>query len=366
MPLLDGRTLSVTRTLCVLLITAAFVYGARRTLLAFLLAVFFAYLVSPLVSRIERWRAVSRGSRALAIAEVYVILALIIAGVAFGFGPTIADDGRKLIASAPRLLQRLGSGEIVRQIGSSRGWSYETQVRVEHFLAQHNDTILSWIKQFGLQVGTVVAQSFWFFLIPILAIPFLNNAPAIVEFIFRALRLRPQARTFSEVVLQDVHSMAANYIRVQLLLAGMAMVAYTVVLAASRVQYGVVLGITAGILEFIPMIGPIVGAVLILSVAFVTGFHHILLLVLFLGCWRVLQDYFSSPRLMHDQVQLDPFVVIFAVLAGGEIAGFLGVFLSIPIAATIRIVWRSWRSYYEKARVPLQENDLGGPEEKAA
>lgn len=366
MPLLDGKTLSVTRTVCVLFITAAFIYGARHTLLAFLLSIFFAYLVSPLVSRVERWRAISRGSRALAIAEVYVILALVIAGVAIGFGPTVAADGRKLISSAPSLLQRLGSGEIVHQIGSTRGWSYETQVRVEHFLAQHKDTILSWIKQFGLQVGAVVAQSFWFFLIPILAIPFLNNAPAIVEFIFRALRLRPQARTFSEVVLQDVHSMAANYIRVQLLLAGMAIVAYTVVLAASRVQYGVVLGITAGILEFIPMIGPIVGAVLILSVAFVTGFHHILLLVLFLGCWRVLQDYFNSPRLMHDQVQLDPFVVIFAVLAGGEIAGFLGVFLSIPIAATIRIVWRSWRSYYEKARPPLQENDLAGPQKKAA
>jgi predicted PurR-regulated permease PerM len=99
-----------------------------------------------------------------------------------------------------------------------------------------------------------------------------------------------------------------------------------------------------------------IGAVLILGVAFLTGFHHILLLVLFLGCWRLLQDYFNSPRLMRDQVQLHPFVVIFAVLAGAEIAGFLGVFLSIPIAATVRIIWRSWRTYYERV-TPTQVDD---------
>jgi predicted PurR-regulated permease PerM len=270
-----------------------------------------------------------------------------------------------LISAAPSLLEKLGSGEIVHKIASTRGWSYETQLRAERFLAQHRDIILSWVKQFGLQVGAVVTQSFWIFLIPILAIPFLKDAPEIVEVVFRALRLRPQARTFAEVVLQDVHTMAANYIRAQMLLAGFAMVAYTVVLAASRVQYGVVLGVIAGMLEFIPMVGPAIGAALILGVAFLTGFHHILLLVLFLGCWRLLQDYFNSPRLMRDQVQLPPFVVIFAVLAGGEIAGFLGVFLSIPAAATIRIVWRSWRTYYERDAT-LKSDPVAASRMKAA
>lgn len=364
MPILDPRTLRVARTIFVLFIAAAFIYGARHTLLAFLLAIFFAYLVSPLVSWVEGWHAVSRGSRALAITEVYVILALVITGIVLGLGPYIVSDGRQLISAAPSLLQKLGSGEIVHQIGSTRGWSYETQVRAEHFLAEHRHTVLSWIKQFGLQVGAVLAQSFWILLVPILAIPFLNDAPEIVEFIFRTVRLRPNARTFAEVVLQDVHSMAANYIRAQMILAGLAIVAYTVVLGASRVQYGIALGVTAGILEFIPMIGPIVGAALILGVSFLTGFHHILLLVLFLGCWRLLQDYFNSPRLMHDQVQLQPFVVIFAVLAGGEIAGFLGVFLSIPIAATVRIVWRSWHTYYEQSQ--LKSSPPSNPQIRAA
>ena len=253
MPILDPRTVSVARTLLILALLVLFVYGARHTLIACLMAIFFAYLVSPLVSRVERWRRISRGSRALAIAEVYVILALIVTALILGIGPRVAADGRQLISAAPSLFDKLGSGEIVHKIGFTRGWSYETQVRAEHLLVEHKDAVLAWIKQFGLQVGALVAQVFWIVLIPILAIPFLKDAPEIVEFIFSALRLRPQARTFAEVVLQDVNSMAANYIRTQLTLAALAIVAYTVVLVALGMQYGIVLGVVGGALEFIPV-----------------------------------------------------------------------------------------------------------------
>lgn len=365
MPILDQRTLSIARTLFILAVAALFLYAVRHTLIAFLMGIFFAYLISPLVSRVQLWRPISRGSRALAIAEVYLILALVAVGTVISIGPSFADDGRQLLSAVPTLLEQHTPWTIVHRIGSTRGWSYQTQLHIEHFLAQHRDTISSWVKQFGLQVGGVLAHSFWILLIPILAIPFLNDAPEMVEVVFRVLRLRPQARTFAEVVLQDVHSMAANYIRAQMTLACLAIIAYTVVLSASGVQYGPVLGVTAGILEFIPMVGPIIGAILILGVAFLTGFHHILLLMLFLGCWRVLQDYFNSPHLMHNQVQLHPFVVIFAVLAGAEIAGVIGVFLSIPIAATIKIVWRSWRTYYERDS-KLETAAPRSPQSKAA
>ncbi|HTS05554.1 MAG TPA: AI-2E family transporter [Candidatus Eisenbacteria bacterium] len=365
MPILDRRTLSVARTLFILAVAAAFIFAARQTLLAFLMGIFFAYLISPLVSRVQHWRPISRGSRTIAIAEVYVIVALVATGIIIGIGPSFADDGRQLISAIPALLEKHAPWDIVHRIGSTRGWSYQTQLHIDHFLAQHRDTIVSWAKQFGLQVGAVLAHSFWILLIPILAIPFLNDAPEMVEVVFRVLRLRPQARTFAELILQDIHSMAANYIRAQMTLACLAIVAYTVVLSASGVPYGPVLGVTAGMLEFIPLVGPIVGAVLILGVAFLAGFHHILLLMLFLGCWRVLQDYFNSPRLMHNQVQLHPFVVIFAVLAGAEIAGVIGVFLSIPIAATIKIIWRSWRAYYERDS-RMENTSLRSSHSKAA
>src|SRR5579871_6304758 len=345
MPFLDQRTLSVARTILVLAAVGAFIYGARHTLIAFLLAIFFAYLVDPLVSHVERWHAVSRGSRAIAIAEVYIILAAIVAGIVLSVGPYIASEGRRLIAAAPLLLGKFGSGEIVQKIGSTRGWSYETQLYLERFILQYRSVILNAVKQLGLDAGALATETFWLVLIPILSIAFLKDGEKIVKHAFTLLRLRPRARRFAAAVAEDVNDMAANYIRAQLMLVGLALVAYTIILTAMRVQYGTILGITAGVLEFIPVVGPLVGAIAILAVAFLTGFHHLWILALLLGTWRLVQDYVNAPRLMHRNVELHPQAVIFVVLSGGEIAGVLGVFLAIPVAATLQILWRRWQAY---------------------
>lgn len=91
------------------------------------------------------------------------------------------------------------------------------------------------------------------------------------------------------------------------------------------------------------MVGPLVGAIAILGVAFLTNYHHLLVVALFLGAWRIVQDYVTTPRLIGQRLQLHPLAVIFAVLVGGEIGGVIGVYLSIPVAATLRIVWRRWQ-----------------------
>ena len=63
-----------------------------------------------------------------------------------------------------------------------------------------------------------------------------------------------------------------------------------------------------------------------------------------------MQDYVNAPRIMGNTLELNPLATIFAVLAGGEIAGVLGVYLSIPIMATLRIVLRRWRTYSDVER----------------
>lgn len=364
MPLLDQRTLAVARTILILVAIGAFIYGARHTLIAFLLAIFFAYLLEPLVCRVESWHRVSRGSRALAIAEVYVVLGVIVVVIVLKFEPYLASEGPRLLSAAPSLLDRLGSGEIVQKFGSRQGWSYSTQRHVEHFFVQYRPTILAAIKQIGLEAGAVATESVWIFLIPILAIPFLKHGTKIFEFGLKALRLSQPAFAFARAALRDVNTMAAHYIRTQLVLMVLALVVYTVVLVAVGMQYGVLLGVIAGLLDFIPMIGPLLGAIAILGVAFLTGFHPLWALVVFLGGWRLVQDYVTSPHLMHRTLKLHPFVVIFAVLAGAEIAGFLGVFLSIPIAATVQIVWRCWRTYRKSEA--LQDADSSEARPRAA
>jgi predicted PurR-regulated permease PerM len=96
-------------------------------------------------------------------------------------------------------------------------------------------------------------------------------------------------------------------------------------------------------LEFIPVVGPVVGAIVILGVAFLSGYHHLLWIFTFLLIWRGIQDYVTSPRIMSGTLELHPLAVLFGVLAGGEVAGVIGVFLSIPVLATLRILFHTWQ-----------------------
>jgi predicted PurR-regulated permease PerM len=113
-------------------------------------------------------------------------------------------------------------------------------------------------------------------------------------------------------------------------------------------------------MEFVPVVGPLVAAVLILGVAFLMSYQHLWWLLIFLAAWRLVLDYVISPRIMGKKMELHPLAAIFGVLAGGEIAGVLGVYLSIPVMASLRIVWRRWRLYAEKNRFgPLNEYAFG-------
>jgi predicted PurR-regulated permease PerM len=132
-----------------------------------------------------------------------------------------------------------------------------------------------------------------------------------------------------------------------------------------RVPYAPVLGPLGGLLEFIPVVGPLAAGVVIIGVSLLNGYGHWLALVVFLGCWRLIQDYIFSPRIMGHSMELHPLAAIFGVMAGGEVAGILGIFLSIPVMASLRIVFRRWRLYAEKRKFgPLNEyalNQIGRP-----
>lgn len=354
MPLLDQRTVSVIRTLAIFLLIAAFLYAARNTIFLLIFATFFAYLFDPIVTRIEHWPKISGASRAIAIAEVYIVLALACTGIVLTVGPTVASEGRHLLSAAPDLLDHFTWGKIIRKISTTHGWSYHTQLEIEHLVAQHRAAILAAIQGAGVKVEGLVTNVFWFALVPILAIFLLKSGREFAEGAVRMLRLRPRRRMFLKATLREINDMAAHFIRAQVLLAALSFPVYTIVLVVSGLQYGLFLGLLAGALEFIPMVGPFVAAIAILGVAFVTGFPYIWVLIIFLIAWRITQDYVNSPRLMHRSVKLHPFAVIIAVLAGGEIGGILGVFLSIPVAATLQIFWRRWRTSSFAVTAPVE------------
>jgi len=205
----------------------------------------------------------------------------------------------------------------------------------------------------------VAKQAWLLIVVPILAAFFLKDGRAFGEVVLSFVHSRPQ-REFLEGVLGDLNQMLAQFIRAQLTLAAFSFVAYLAFLELIRVPYALVLGTAGGMMEFIPVVGPLVAAVLIFSVALLMSYPHWLILLTFLGAWRLVQDYMISPRVMGKSMELHPLAAIFGVLAGGEIAGVLGIYLSIPIMASLRIVWRRWRLYAEKKRFgPLNEYSFG-------
>jgi predicted PurR-regulated permease PerM len=353
MSLIDGRTARVIFTVLVFAVGLGFLYVARRTLIAFLFAVFFAYLVDPAVSRVEKW---TKG-RGRSIAVIYLLIVMCLGTFFFFVGPKIGREAQRLTESLPGLLEKVGSGQIAEQIGAEHGLSKATRAQLSAFLSSHRDDLLSLVQRAGLRVAEAAQQSWLLIVVPILAGFFLKDGQAISQVVLSFVHTKPQ-REFLQGVLSDMNQMLAQFIRAQIILAALSWVAYCVFLwiTGAGGQYTLMLGTAGGLLEFIPVVGPLVAAVLILSVALLTGSSHWLVVLLFLLAWRMVQDYVVSPRIMGKSMELHPLGAIFGVLAGGEIAGVLGVYLSIPVMASLRIVWRRWRMYAEKRRFgPLNE-----------
>ena len=362
MALIDTRTARVLFTALLFLAGLALIYLTRHTLILFLFAVFFAYLVEPLVSHMVRWVR----TRTRAIGMIYLGLAIVLT-VFFSFiGPRIGREGQRLTENLPALLLNIKSGQIALQIGSQRGWSAHTQQQVKDYLAGHSGELADLASHAGIRIATLAQNVWWLILIPILAVFFLRDGRTFTDVLLAMINSHPQ-RDFVEGVINDLNDMLAHFIRAQLTLAALALLVYVVFLGIFRVPYALVLGTAGGILEFIPVVGPFVAAVIILGVALLLSYPHLFLLALFLGVWRLVQDYVTLPRIMGERMQLHPLAAIFGVLAGGEMAGVIGVFLSIPIMASLRIVWQRWRIYAEKKKFgPLEgyvaaASDSGSP-----
>jgi len=350
MPVADARAARVLIAVLLFALGLGFLYVARRTLIAFLFAIFFAYLMSPLVTSLEKLLH----GRVRAIAVIYLLLLGLVVLFFVSMGPRIGRESARLGQSLPALAQ-LSSGQIAEQLGQQHGWNSRIVDLLRDYLASHSDEITKLVQKVGLRVADVAKQAWLLVIVPVLSIFFLKDGRTFGELVLDLVRSRPQ-RELLQGVLSDLNQMLAHFIRAQLTLAGLTLVMYSAVLALMGMPYALVLGTMGGMLEFIPVVGPLAAGVIIVSVALLISFPHWLALLAFLGIWRLIQDYVTSPRIMGHSMELHPLAAIFGVMAGGEVAGILGIFLSIPVMASLRIVFRRWRLYAEKRKFgPLNE-----------
>ena len=355
MLLIDTRTARALVTVLLFALALGFLYVARQTLIAFLFAIFFAYLVSPMVNYLEK---LLKG-RGRAIAVIYTLLFGLVVLFFVSMGPKVTREGARLGQTLPEMLSQLSSGQLAEQLARQHDWSSRSTDLVQSFLVNHKDDITRLAQRVGLRIADVAKQAWMLLVVPILSMFFLKDGRAFSDVLLATVESRPQ-REFLQGVLNDLNQMLAHFIRAQLILAGLTLVAYSGFLGALKVPYALVLGTIVGLLEFVPVVGPLAAGVMIVGVSLLLGYKHWVALVIFLVAWRLIQDYVTSPRIMGRSMELHPLTAIFGVMAGGEVAGILGIYLSIPVMASLRIVFRRWRLYAEKKKFgPLNEYVVG-------
>ena len=132
--------------------------------------------------------------------------------------------------------------------------------------------------------------------------------------------------------------MLGQYTRAQLVTASLSTVFYSVSMAVLGFPYPIPLAVLGGALEFLPVVGWVLAAAAILLSGWLAHAHWIWMVGLII-MWRILQNFVISPRILGNRLQMEPITVFLALMAGGEIAGLLGMVLSVPVVAVLRILW---------------------------
>jgi predicted PurR-regulated permease PerM len=317
----------------------AAIYSARRIILIFVLAVFFAYLIDPVVKFLQRHSLFFRNLRGPAVVEVYLAFVTLIALLGYAFAPGVARNTVKLVDEVPVLLDGLSTGDIAAELRGKYGWSEQQEFRFRAFLARHKEDVQGLVRVVDHYLSHAAQVLGLLLLIPVLAIYFLRDgahiADVLIQIFFSADR-----RLGIRGVANELHLMLTRYIRAQVLLCALSFVFYAAALLLLRFPHAIALALLGGLLEFIPAFGWMSTFAAIISVGVVNHSHWIWMAVL-LGIWRLIQDYFASPRIMGRNLAIHPLAAIFAVLVGAEIGGIVGIYLAVPVMASMRVIWRA-------------------------
>src|SRR3989475_6798592 len=344
------QTRVVLRIIVLLLAVAALlwiIYKLTTILLLLVLSIFFAYLVAPLVDLVERPVRIGgrerKMPRGLAIGVVYLFLFTVVGAGIYFLMPQFA-------AQFPEFKQQATAYYKTITTTSDRINQYFMQHRMpEGVVKAVNNTVLGLIEKggeiasaaFERMLGMIIFLP-WLVLIPILAFFLLKDADS---FRRSALAMLPRGRLRwrGDELFQDINSTLAAYIRAQLTACVLIGAICSVGFALIGMPSPLVLGLIAGVLEFVPLVGPLVVAILAALLALLhSGFGMAFVVLLFLGVLRIVQDYVIYPRIIGTGIHLHPLAVILAILGGAELAGVAGIFLAIPVIAILTVTYRHW------------------------
>ncbi len=316
------------------------------------LSVALAYLVLPIVQIMRRqapvWFGGWRPSRLLAVGIVYAAVAMIVA-------PTWAIWGGKIVSTVPDVAREVPNhvARFASQVRASEKWheqfAFELETRAFLRKATHNvsQSIQAEVAEVGAEVIRARFVLPWLAAVPVLALLLVGQWPAFHRSAARAL---PTAhlKWRTDQFLRNVNMVLAAYTRAQALSALIVGVICGVGFALMKLPNAAMFGIVAGLLETVPIAGPLAVAISATSVA---SSSQVPLVLLFLLGLRLLQDYAIYPRLIRQAMHLHPVAVVLAIWLGAGLGGVVGVCLAVPTVGVLQVAWRHYREYLAVERL---------------
>jgi len=319
----------------------------------FLLAFALAYLLSPVVESLEK-----RGiGRRWAIAWVFSGIIFLLGSTLFLILPSLYSELSKLALILPTTMHSLDQSiQSFRANFRSSGLPNQVAQVLDGHLGRGEVFLAERLQAFLQTLPEMLASLSMFVLSPVLAIYFLADWKRLNQ---GCLRLVPQKwRLEWQRLLQDINHVVRRFVRGDLIVAVIVGILTGIGVKIIGMDYALLIGLICGVFDLIPYFGPVIGAVpsvlLGLTKSPVMGLKIAIVIIIV----QQLESDLISPKLMGDSVGLHPLLIVFVLLAGGELVGFWGMLLSVPFAAVLRVILRHIYFRLVSPELQSQEEEL--------
>lgn len=328
------------------------IYLLRPVLTPFLTAALLAYLANPLVNKLISFHI----PRLLSITIVFLVFFATLVLLILLMIPLIERQINALVETIPAIFAWLQTS-IVPWLKEHMGIQ-ESGVNIDalkEMLLQYTAKAggaVDWVLHKALESGFKLLE--WItniILIPVVTFYFLCDWDKVLNGLRSLLPRRIEPTVVS--LLKECDTVLGAFFRGQFLVMIALALVYSVGLSIIGLQLGLLIGLIAGLLSIVPYLGFIVGIIAASIAAFVQfgSYTSVLLVWLVFVIAHVIDNVFLTPKLIGDRIGLHPIAVIFAILAGGSIFGFVGVLLALPVAASLMVWLRYLYQQYHKSKL---------------
>lgn len=345
--------------MAVFLLLGFFIYLLSPILTPFAVSALIAYLFDPFADKLESWKV----SRTLSVVIVFFVIILIFFIILLFLIPTLEHQISKLIANLPSYFTWM-SEHISPWLKDKFG--LETDIfnltEVTGLLKEHwNDaggiakTVVASLSKSSL---VVVNWMMNIILIPVITFYLLRDWDILTARVGEMIP-RPVYPTINKLVTES-NSVLSAFLRGQFSVMLALGIIYSIGLMIIGLDLSLLIGMGAGIVSFIPYLGAITGMVVGVVTAIMQfgDFTIVVYVLIVFGVGQLLEGFVLTPWLVGDKIGLHPVAVIFSVLAGGQLFGFVGILLGLPIAAVVMVLLKFAHQNYIHSKMYGHEDDI--------